>query len=93
MNKKGITLIELIIVLVIICIGAALMVPNFGAWMPHYRLRSAARDIVSVMRTAQMRAVSYNRSYQVAFTPALGTYVLQRNPGQAERADGISANP
>lgn len=67
MNRKGITLIELIIVLVIICIGAALMVPGFGTWMPRYRLRGATRDIVSVMRTAQMRAVSNNMRYGVAF--------------------------
>ena len=81
MNKKGVTLIELIVVMVIIAVGATLMAPSIGKWLPRYRLRSATRDIVSTMRTAQMRAVSYNRSYQVAFTPALGTYVLQRNPG------------
>ena len=84
MNKKGVTLVELVVVMVIIAVGATLAAPSIGKWLPRYRLRSATRDIVSTMRTAQMRAVSYNRSYQVAFTPAgpgLGTYVLQRNPG------------
>jgi prepilin-type N-terminal cleavage/methylation domain-containing protein len=84
MDKKGVTLIELVVVMVIIAIGATLIAPSIGKWLPRYRLRSATRDIVSIMRTAQMRAVSYNRNYQVAFTPAgpgLGTYVLQRNPG------------
>jgi prepilin-type N-terminal cleavage/methylation domain-containing protein len=67
MNKKGVTLIELIVVMVIIGIGATLMVPGIGQWLPNYRLRSATRDIVSTMRTAQMKAVSTNTTYGVAF--------------------------
>ena len=39
MNKKGVTLIELIVVMVIIAIGAILLVPNIGAWLPNYRLK------------------------------------------------------
>jgi Tfp pilus assembly protein FimT len=66
-NEKGITLIELIIVFVIIAIGAVLMAPNIGAWLPHYRLKSGTRDVVSAMRTAQMKAVSSNIPYGVAF--------------------------
>jgi prepilin-type N-terminal cleavage/methylation domain-containing protein len=67
MSHKGITLIELVAVLVIIAIGAALWLPNIAAWLPNYRLRSAAQDIVSTMRTAQMKAVSNRMQYQVDF--------------------------
>ena len=84
MNKKGITLIELIVVMVIIAIGAMLLVPNIGAWLPNYRLRSATRDIASVMRTAQMKAVSNNLQYRVNLnTGDVGpkNYILQRNSG------------
>lgn len=81
-NKKGVTLLELIIVMVIIAIGAVLVVPNIGAWIPNYRLRGAARDIVSTMRTAQMRAVSTNMEHRVTFTGGNpGSYILQRNSG------------
>ena len=59
-NRKGITLIELIVVMVIIAIGAVLMAPNIGGWLPNIRLRSATRDIASTMRVAQMKAVSNN---------------------------------
>jgi type IV fimbrial biogenesis protein FimT len=76
MNRKGVTLLELIVVIVIIGIGAVLFAPNIGAWLPNYRLRSAARDVVSTMRTAQMRAVSTNLVYQISFTLP-GSYVLQ----------------
>jgi prepilin-type N-terminal cleavage/methylation domain-containing protein len=68
-NQKGVTLIELIIVLIIIAIGATLLVPNIAVWLPNYRLRSATRDVVSTLRTAQMKAVSTNIPYGVAFDP------------------------
>jgi prepilin-type N-terminal cleavage/methylation domain-containing protein len=76
MNKKGVTLLELIVVMVIIGIGAVLFTPNISGWMRSYRLRSATRDIVSTMRTAQMKAVSTNLKYQVSFTSTV-SYVLQ----------------
>ena len=77
MNKKGVTLLELIVVMVIIAIAAALAVPNIAAWLPNYRLRTATRDIVSTMRTAQMKAVTTNVEYGVQFYPADGTYITQ----------------
>jgi type IV fimbrial biogenesis protein FimT len=77
MKKKGITLIELVVVMAIIAIGAALIAPNIGAWLPNYRLRSATRDVASVLREAQMRAISTNTQYQVSFNPAAGSYILQ----------------
>jgi prepilin-type N-terminal cleavage/methylation domain-containing protein len=79
MNKKGVTLIELIVVFVIIAIGAALTIPNMGSWIQSYRLRSATRDITSNLRVAQMKAVSNNMEYQVVITGA--SYKLERNSG------------
>jgi prepilin-type N-terminal cleavage/methylation domain-containing protein len=82
LNKKGVTLLELIIVMVIIAIGATLLAPGIGTWIPKFRLRGAARDIVSTMRTAQMRAVSTNMEHQVSFTIGNpNSYILQRNSG------------
>ncbi len=66
-NRKGVTLVELVVVFVIIAIGAVLLAPNIGAWLPNYRLRSATRDIVSTLRSAQMKAVSSNVEYRVSF--------------------------
>jgi len=77
MSRKGVTIIELVVVMVIIAITAALTIPSIGAWLPNFRLRTAARDIVSTMRTAQMKAVSSNLEYRVSFDSANGTYLLQ----------------
>jgi len=76
-NQKGITLIELAIVLVIIAIGATLLAPGIGSWLPHYRLRSTTRDIVSTMRIAQMKSISNNIQYRVSFNPGNRSYILQ----------------
>lgn len=84
LNKKGVTLIELVVVMVIIALGAVMMVPNIGRWLPNYRLRSAARDITSILRSAQMKAVSNNREYRVSFTEGTGntgSYILERDSG------------
>lgn len=76
-NQKGVTLIELIIVIVIITIGATLMAPGLSSWLPLYRLRSATRDIASTMRIAQMKAISNNLTYQISFVPGNRSYILQ----------------
>lgn len=76
-NQKGITLIELIIVMVIIAIGTTLLAPGIGTWMPHYRLRSSTRDIVSMMRVAQIKAISNNLQYRLSFNTANRNYILQ----------------
>jgi len=84
MNKKGVTLVELIVVFVIIAVMAVLMVPNIGGWLPNYRLRNATREVASTMRMAQMRAISNRVQYRVSFNTAdVGAttpprYVLQR---------------
>jgi general secretion pathway protein H len=78
-NQKGLTLIELIIVMVIIAIGATLLTPNIGAWMPIYRLKGATRDVVSTMRVAQIKAVSSNIWYRVCFDPGQSKYFLENS--------------
>ena len=78
MNRGGITLIELSLVMALIAIGAVLMAPNLGEWAHHYRLRSATRDVVSLMRSAQMKAVSTYCPHRVRFERGEGTYILER---------------
>ncbi len=90
MNKKGVTLIELIVVLVIIAIGAVLMVPNLRPWIANYRLRSATRDITSTLRVAQMKAVSNNLNYRVSFDGVAKTYILERSTGGVWVNEGVT---
>jgi len=66
-----------------------LLVPNIGAWLPNYRLRSAARDICSTMRTAQIKAVSTNTVYRVEFDVAGGSYILQVKTNGEFKDEGV----
>ena len=88
MNKRGTTLIELIVVFVIIAILAGLIAPNISRWLPRYRLRSATRDIVSTIRTAQMKAVSNRLIYWVDFNVGVNSYILRYTSGGLQFDDG-----
>jgi type IV fimbrial biogenesis protein FimT len=88
MNKRGVTLIELIVVFAIIAFAAGLIAPNLGGWLPRYRLRSATRDIVSTMRDAQMKAVANRFQYQVDFNVGANSYILQHTSGGLLFNDG-----
>jgi len=94
MNQKGVTLIELVVVIVIIAIGAALTTPNIGGWMTNYRLGSATRDVVSTMRIAQMKAISNNLTYQISFDIANRSYILQyQNAGNTFNDGAVQTLP
>ena len=80
MHHAGVTLVELVVVFAIIAVLAGLLAPNMGAWLPNYRLKSATRDIVSTMRTAQVKAVSGNIQFRVNLNDGdvgINSYALQ----------------
>jgi len=85
MRRRGVTLIELVVVMAIIAIAAAFIAPNIGAWIPRYRVGSATREVVSILRTAQMKAISTNIPFGVAFDNDL--CILYRSSG------GFTAQP
>ena len=89
MNQRGLTLLELLIVMIIIAIGAVLTTPNISGWLPNYRLRSATRDVASIMRLAQLKAISSNTPYRVSFNVLNDSYVLEyQTTGGAWVAEG-----
>jgi prepilin-type N-terminal cleavage/methylation domain-containing protein len=77
-GKGGVTLIELAVVLAIVGIMALFLAPAIGEWLDNYRIRQAARDIVSTLNVAKLKAISSRREYRVAFDANTETYQLQR---------------
>ena len=65
LNKKGITLIELLTVVVLIGIMAALAVPNFDNYVTKIKHKSTVRDILRQMRMARSYAISRAGRYGV----------------------------
>ena len=57
----GVTLLELLIVLAIMALGAAMVMPMLGSGVSNTELRSAARQLASGLRLARSEAVAQRR--------------------------------
>ena len=68
---SGFTLIEVLMTIVVLAILAAVAVPGFSVWLPKYRLKAAARDVVSNFQLAKMGAIKNNRAWAVVFDPGV----------------------
>jgi type IV fimbrial biogenesis protein FimT len=64
----GFTMVELMVVIGIIAILATIAVPNIISWLPNYRVKAAARDMVSNFQKARMEAVKTNTDVIITFT-------------------------
>jgi prepilin-type N-terminal cleavage/methylation domain-containing protein len=80
-GEDGVTLIEVAIVMAIVAIMGLFMAPAIGEWLDNYRIRQAARDIVSTLNVAKMRAISRRLEYRVDFDVAHNQYRLWVNNG------------
>jgi prepilin-type N-terminal cleavage/methylation domain-containing protein len=70
--QKGVTLIELAVVMAIVAIIGLFMAPAIGEWVDNYRIRQAARDMSSDLQFAKMKAISTGVRYTVIFNQLVG---------------------
>ena len=80
-GKRGVTLIELAVVMAIVAIMAIFLAPAIGEWLDNFRIRQAARDIVSHLQFAKMRAISTRLEHRVRFDLSNNEYLLEKNDG------------
>ncbi|MEW6003239.1 MAG: prepilin-type N-terminal cleavage/methylation domain-containing protein [Nitrospirota bacterium] len=75
-NQKGITLVELIIVIAIIGILALIGIPEINRFSSDYRVRSCATDLIQNMRVARAMAMKENREYLIVFDTTNQRYMI-----------------
>ncbi|MBU1998634.1 MAG: GspH/FimT family protein [Candidatus Omnitrophota bacterium] len=77
MRKKGFTIIEIVMVIVIIGILAAVAIPRFDTFY-FVKLHGAVKKVIQDIRYAQQLAISSHESYNVSFSTASDTYSVTR---------------
>jgi len=82
-QRKGFTLLELMTVMVIIGIIAAMAMPNFDLSIKKIRFKSASNSIISGLRLARSAAISHKVQYGVNFdgdNNVISVFKDQTNP-------------
>ncbi len=75
-QKKGFSLVELMVVIAIIGIIAAISSLNLVTGLPKYRLKRASRDITSRLRQARSTAIKTNATVVIQFDTGRHSYSI-----------------
>jgi general secretion pathway protein H len=79
-GQAGVTLLELLIVLSIMAIIAAVVVPLLGAGVSNTELKSAARQVAAGLRLARSDAVATRQDTRVTLDLEHRTFQVERHP-------------
>lgn len=82
-SRRGFTLIEMAIVLVIILAFLAMSVPFFANFSGSTGMNTAQREVMTLLRTARSYAISQNANFNAVFNTAVNpnTYRITNNAG------------
>jgi len=79
---KGFSLLELMVVIAIIAISAALAIPNLFSDIPKYNLSAGARELLSAMQLARMTAIKENSNVVLSFNSGTRTLTIYVDDGE-----------
>jgi type IV fimbrial biogenesis protein FimT len=64
-QAKGFTLVEIVIVIAILGIAAAVAAPNLASMMARHQLKGAARQVMGDLMWARMQSVSQKNEFKI----------------------------
>lgn len=83
-GRAGFTLVELILVMAVLAITAALVVPRMSSFLQGRELSSEARRLLSLTRYAQSRAVAEGVPVVLWVNPSDGAYGVEIQSGYTD---------
>ena len=86
---RGVTLLELIIVISLMAILTAVVIPMFGGGVSTTELRSAARQIAAGLRTARSEALAQRRETFLVLDVAGKRFKVDQDPREHKLPSGI----
>ena len=78
--RRGFTLIEIMVVIVVIALVSALVIPNLGGSVGGLRIESAARQLAGLMDYCYQSATSTGRVHALLFNDEARAYVVLAEP-------------
>lgn len=88
-NAAGVTLLELLVVLMIVAIVTAIVIPTLGGGVSNTELRGAARSLASGLRLARSEAVSQRRETFLVLDVAGRRFKVDRDPQEHALPRGV----
>lgn len=87
-DEAGLTMLELILVMVIICTVLAMAAPSLKGFFASRRTTDAAAQLVALTKFARSRAVAEGRTYRLNLDTDTGRYWLSSQEGGAFVSSG-----
>ncbi len=78
-HNLGFSIAEVLVVVALMVIIAAIALPTWNRLLPSFTLSSATRQVQSELHAIKMRAAAENITFQLAYTEGASAYTVQND--------------